>query len=88
MQAKTKVAPIKKILTISKLELCAVLLLAKLVNKINSEMKLANYTYRFWTNFNDILYWLGDHPSKWSAFIANSSSKVHELNSACVSRDI
>ena len=79
IQAKSKVAPIKPLLTIPKLELSAALLLTKLTVKVLKALKLTGVKVRLFTDSTDVLYWLKNHPSKWLMFIANRCSKIHTL---------
>ena len=59
MQSKSKVAPIKPILTIPKLELSAAVLLARLSAKVLKALKIF-----FFTDSTDVSHWLSDYPSK------------------------
>ena len=79
IQAKSKVAPIKPLLTIPKLELSAALLLVKLTVKVLKALNLNIVKINLFTDSTDVLFWLKDHPSKWPMFIANRCSKIHTL---------
>lgn len=79
IQAKTKVSPIKPLLTIPRLELCAATLLAKLTRKVFDALRIENCTVHLWSDSTDVLFWLSDHPSRWPIFIANRCSKIHTL---------
>ena len=102
LQGKSKVSPIKPLLTIPKLELSAAFLLAKLTVKVLKSLRLPSVDVYLFTDSVDVLFWLKEHPSKWPIFVANKCSQIHFLvstaywshvrskeNSAdCVSRGI
>ena len=102
LQGKSKVSPIKPLLTIPKLELSAAFLLSKLTVKVLKSLRLPSVNVFLFTDSIDVLFWLKEHPSKWPVFIANKCSQIHSLvptafwshvrskeNSAdCVSRGI
>ena len=79
IQAKSKVAPIKPILTIPKLELNAAHLLVKLTVKVLRALKLDSVSIYLHTDSTDVLYWLKEHPSKWERFVKHRCSAIHTL---------
>lgn len=77
LQDKTKVALIKPLLTIPRLEFCAAVLLAKLVHKIINAIGIEDLSVNFWSDSTDVLFWLRDRPSRWPTFVANRCSLIH-----------
>ena len=77
IQAKLKFAPLKPLLTILKLELNAAVLLARFAVKVLKVLQLMSVKIFLFTDSTDVLYWLKDHPSKWTMFVANICSTIH-----------
>ncbi|KMQ87861.1 hypothetical protein RF55_12756 [Lasius niger] len=75
LTAKSKVAPLKPI-TIPRLELCATVLLARLIVSIRAILNDPAMRCHCWTDSTVALAWLKQPPSRWKIFIAN---RVHEV---------
>uniref|UniRef100_A0A023EZK8 Putative reverse transcriptase n=1 Tax=Triatoma infestans TaxID=30076 RepID=A0A023EZK8_TRIIF len=76
--AKGRVCP-KKMQTIPRLELCAALLLAQVIDKVIKIMKLEAKNCYLWSDSQVVLTWINGEPVQWKQYVANRVSQIHEV---------
>ncbi|GFW35369.1 uncharacterized protein TNCV_2611681 [Trichonephila clavipes] len=76
--SKSRVAPIKS-LTIPRLELCATVLLAKLVKRVVAALQLETAELYLWSDSMIVLAWLRKEPMDLKTFVKNRVAKIQEL---------
>ncbi|XP_033212254.1 uncharacterized protein LOC117169854 [Belonocnema kinseyi] len=84
--SKTQVAPVKTI-SIPKLELCAAVLVARLINYVREELKLSHAVTYAWSDSRNVLSGIQtDDPSRWPIYVANRVSEIQRTLSNAVWR--
>ncbi|XP_063900182.1 uncharacterized protein LOC135119722 [Zophobas morio] len=78
--ARSRVSPLKTI-TLPRLELCAAVLLARLIHKLLPTINLNITTQYMWTDSSIVLSWLASSPSTWNVFVANRVAEISTLTS-------
>ena len=79
--SKSRVAPIK-VQTIPRLELCAALLAAELMTRVQSDLGLHNNAIYFWTDSQIVLSWIHNNPGRMPVYVAHRIAKVLQLTIA------
>lgn len=78
--SKSRIAPVK-IVTLPRLELCAMLLLSKLIERLMSvlDKKITLTSVNLWSDSEVSLAWIKSHASRWHIFVSNRVSQIQEL---------
>ncbi|GFX89933.1 integrase catalytic domain-containing protein [Trichonephila clavipes] len=76
--SKSRIAPLKSV-TIPRLELCAAVLLAKLIQKTIKSMKIPFNDIVLWTDSTIVLAWIKEDPSVLKPFVKNRVSVIQHL---------
>ena len=76
--SKTKVSPIKT-QTIPRLELCAAVMLAKLVHSMIESLNLSQFPVHLWSDSKDTLAWIHSSPHLWQTFISHRIAEIQNL---------
>ncbi|XP_065091670.1 uncharacterized protein LOC135712644 [Ochlerotatus camptorhynchus] len=75
--AKSKVAPIGiKRTTLPRLELCAAVILARLINNVTSAINQPFFEIRAWVDSSVVLVWLNGGASRWKTFVSNRVAEI------------
>lgn len=77
--AKSKVAPARAKTTIPRLELCAAVLLAKLMKRTITALEIPAAQTFTWTDSMITLAWIQGDASRWKTFVANRVAEIHRL---------
>lgn len=76
LMAKSKVTPIKQKVTLPKLELCAAVLLSKLIDKTIQALNIQNVEIFAWSDSMITLGWIRGEPSRFKTFVANRVTQI------------
>ncbi|UYV61278.1 hypothetical protein LAZ67_1004219 [Cordylochernes scorpioides] len=78
IQARTRVAPLKK-LTIPRLELLACLIGARLTANVIQDLEFEEIPRFYWTDSTNALCWI-QREDNWAAFVMNRVKEIHNLS--------
>lgn len=74
--AKSRVAPIKKLQSIPRLELCAALFLTQLYKSVKTTIDIRIDHSVFWSDSTVTLHWINTEPHTLKTFVANRVAEI------------
>jgi len=81
IMAKTKVSPMKPV-SIPRLELLGACLGVKVAQKISKAIKVDISKFIFWSDSQDVLYWITQHGKQYKPFVANRIGFIQQITNA------
>ncbi|XP_033212329.1 uncharacterized protein LOC117169929 [Belonocnema kinseyi] len=85
--SKSRVAPIKP-LTLPRFELCAALLLARLINTVRNALYVNFERIVLWSDSTIALSWINSEPRKLKTFVCNRVTEIQDLTANCEWRHV
>ncbi|GFT94520.1 integrase catalytic domain-containing protein [Trichonephila clavipes] len=79
--SKSRVAPVKSV-TMPRLELCAAVLLAKLMKRVETALQMKTPPVYLWSDSTIVLAWIQKEPNLLKTFVANRVATIQHLTNA------
>ncbi|GFX91156.1 uncharacterized protein TNCV_1245711 [Trichonephila clavipes] len=79
--SKSRVAPVKSV-TMPRLELCAAVLLAKLIKRVETALQMKTPPVYLWSDSTIVLAWIQKEPNLLKTFVANRVATIQHLTNA------
>ncbi|GFW68689.1 uncharacterized protein TNCV_530421 [Trichonephila clavipes] len=79
--SKSRVAPVKSV-TMPRLELCAAVLLAKLMKRVETALQMKTSPVYLWSDSIIVLAWIQKEPNLLKTFVANRVATIQHLTNA------
>jgi hypothetical protein len=77
--SKSRISPIKE-QSIARMELCAALVLARLIVVVADALNMQSIKKYYWTDSTIVLSWIGTESAKLSVFVGNRITEIQDLS--------